>query len=182
MKPLQAIPISKAGFSVTPSFERDQACGRGKVVIGRNGCDDEAVDLLRAQSGVHECGARRRRCQVAGRLCFSGPVPPLHSRSRRDPLVGGLQPGFQIVIADDSRRRIMTDARRSLRQRRARTLTGRLFLYLADLAPLIRAAVRTREVRPLGLMALRAKHRRDVAELPVGSAAAARLAAGRLPF
>src|SRR5271155_980444 len=61
-------------------------------------------------------------------------------------------------------------------------VTGVLVLRFDDLAPVVEAAVRASEMRPFGLVALRARNDRHGRELPVRRAAAARLRARRLPF
>ena len=47
MNPLQAISMSNAGLAGGAEPRGDQARRRGKMVIGRDGGDDEAVDVVR---------------------------------------------------------------------------------------------------------------------------------------
>ena len=105
-----------------------------------------------------------------------------HSGASRDPIVGGVQPGFQVVVSHDARRRVVADADDLDAAQRHEALTGRLVSNLNDLPAAVRAAILAREMRPLGLVTLGAKHGGHVAKLPVGRAPAAGLAARRLPF
>jgi hypothetical protein len=109
-------------------------------------------------------------------------VAALHSRARRDPFVGRIEPRLEIVIGDDAGRRVMSHANDLHATQGHLRLTGRLVLYLDGLPAVIRAAACAGKVRPLGLMALRTLDGRYRAELPVRRPAATRLAARRLPF
>src|SRR5580698_2923455 len=109
-------------------------------------------------------------------------MPPLHTGAGRDPFIGGIEPGLEIVIRHDARRCVMADTGDLNAAQGHRPLSGRLFLNLDRLPAVVRSTVFAREMRTLRLVALRTDDPGDRAEFPVRSPATPRLAARGLPF
>ena len=83
-----------------------QACSGGKQHIGRDGAQDDRVQLACFDATLFQSNPGRFHRQVGGRDIRIGNVPLGNSDALHDPLVAGLHQLFEILVGQDAGRRV----------------------------------------------------------------------------
>ena len=96
----------EAGRARRPQLGRHEHGGRGERIVGRAGAHDDEVKLARIQAGDRQRVARRVDRQGRGRLIVGRDPALADAGARRNPFVGGVDDGRQLVIGHDPRRRV----------------------------------------------------------------------------
>ncbi len=89
----------------------ENARGRRKDVVRRDGRDDDAVEVLRFEARRCERVARRVHGDLARRLVGGGDVPLLHPGARGDPLVRRVEHALEVGVGEDPLGHVVPDAR-----------------------------------------------------------------------
>ena len=100
----------ECGGAVRANLLLDETGRRGERHIGRDGGDDDEIDLLRLHASHRHRAARGCRTEVGSKLIVSRDAPLLDAGTAHDPFVGGLDNLREVGVGDDALRYIRADA------------------------------------------------------------------------
>ena len=80
-----------------------QAGGGGKKHIGRDGADDDGVDVVRREPALSQGFLRRLDREVAGGHSFFDNVPFANSDAGENPVIGGVDHFLQVGVGEKAR-------------------------------------------------------------------------------
>ena len=75
--------------------------GRREGVVGGRGREHDQIEIAAAHAGAAERPLRGADGQIRGQLAVGGDPALADAGALADPLVGGIEPGGQLVIGDD---------------------------------------------------------------------------------
>ena len=88
-----------------------QAGGRGEQHVGRDRTDDDGVQFGGRDAALGQRVLRRFARHVGGRHVRIGDVPLADPGTLQDPLVGGIDHLFQVLVRQDAGRRVTAEGR-----------------------------------------------------------------------